>query len=149
MLMLKPLGICALNWIRCLQVASCLLVGKGSSSRMGCDGRWTRSISRWQLKWVEKQVDDLGWESTCTSAVRNLRLSLRYGAAVFMTRHFCAQNPSLLSCFSKIIPQTARLLSNAYIETQHQNALSTTISTFFISVTTSFWLNCRVCVEMG
>jgi hypothetical protein len=63
---------------------------------------------------------------------------------------FCAQNPSLSSCFSKIIPQTARLLSNAYIETtQHQNALLTRISTFFISVTTSFWLNCTVCVEMG
>ena len=81
--------------------------------------------------------------------MRNLRLSLRYGRAVSMTCHFCAQNPSLLSCFSKIIPQTARLLSNAYIETQHQNALSTGISTFFICVTTSFWLNCTVCVEMG
>ena len=136
------------KWVRSLQV-SCLLVGKGSSSRTVCDDMRTRSIVRRQLKWLEKQLDDLGYDATCTSAVRNLRLSFRYGTAVFMTCHFCAQNPSLLSCLNKIIPQTARLLSNAFIETQHQNALSTRISTFFICVTTSFWLNCTVCVEMG
>jgi len=55
----------------------------------------------------------------------------RFGTAVFMTCHFSAQHPSY---FSKIIPDTASLLSKANIETQHQNALPTRIPSFFISV---------------
>ena len=77
--------ICTLNLIRSLQVASCLLVGKGSSSSSsrwtgcdvpGCDDRRTWNIARWQLKYLEKQLDGLGWDSTCTCAVRNIRLSV-------------------------------------------------------------------------
>jgi hypothetical protein len=62
MLMLKPLRFCTLNWTRCLQVACCLLVGKGGGSRTGsvvpaCDDRRTGSFGKWQLKWLGKP----GW----------------------------------------------------------------------------------------
>ena len=40
-----------------------------------------------------------------------------YATAVFMTCHYYEPNPSLLTPFNKIIPQTASLLSNAFIET--------------------------------
>jgi hypothetical protein len=66
-----------------------------------------------------------------------------------MTCHFCAQQPPLLSCFNKIIPQTASQLSNAYIDTQYHKAMWTRIYTFFISVTSSFWLICVVCIHVG
>ena len=32
-----------------------------------CDDRRTRSIVRWHLKWLEKQLVGLGWDSNCTS----------------------------------------------------------------------------------
>ena len=70
--MLNALGNCTLNWIRFLQVASCLLVGKGIiSSRNGCvvkacDNRRTRSIGRWQFEWLGNQLVGLGWVSHCT-----------------------------------------------------------------------------------
>ena len=151
MLKLNPLGNCTLNWIISLQVASRLLVGKGSSRRTGCvvracDNKRTRNDGRWKMEWLGKQMDGLAWDSNWTFAVRSLRLSHRYGTAVFMTCQFCAQNTSLFFCFNKIIPQTASLISNAYIETQHQKALWTKISTF--SVMTSFWSYFVVCVEM-
>jgi len=128
MLNLSPLGNCTLNWIISLQVASRLLVGKGSSRRTvcvvaACDNKRTRNDGRWKMKWLGKQMDGLVSDTNCTFTVRNLRLSHRYGTAVFMTCQFCAQNTSLFLCFNKIIPQTAILISNAYIETQHQNAL--------------------------
>jgi len=51
----KSLANCTLNWKRFLQVALCLLFGKGRSSRtgcvvLGCDDRRTRSIGRLQVK---------------------------------------------------------------------------------------------------
>ena len=59
-----------------LKVASCLFVGKGSSSssssRTGCvvpdcGDRRTGSVGRWQLKWLVKQLFGLGLDSNCTS----------------------------------------------------------------------------------
>jgi hypothetical protein len=71
MLILKPLGNCTLDWIRFLPVASCLLIGSSSSWTgcvvWNCDDRRTRSVGKWQLKWLEKQPFGVGWDSNCTS----------------------------------------------------------------------------------
>jgi len=73
-------------------------IGKGSSSQTSCivrvcDDRRRKSIGRLQSKWLDEQMDGLGLDSNSTSPVRNLRLSLPYVTAIFMTCLSCAQNP--------------------------------------------------------
>jgi hypothetical protein len=81
--MLKPLGNFTLNWKEFFQFIFCLVVGKGSSSRRdyivpACNNKQTRIIDGLQLKCLEKQMNGCGLESNCISAVRNLRLFVRY-----------------------------------------------------------------------